>query len=149
MYSWVLMKKVLLSLLRFVEHLPESSTEETAKTAIRKKNTMWNSFNDIVRALQIGRNKVISVIKELVGFGFIRKLKVLKKDGSYSDNHYSVADLAVPSAAFVRAAVYPGMLANRRSRINRAFFLLLAKLLAYLSECDIIYLLSTLSQRRR
>ena len=53
---------------------------------------MWNSFNDISRALQIGRNKVIAVINELVGMGFIRKLKVLKKDGSYSDNHYSVAD---------------------------------------------------------
>ena len=63
--------------------------------AVTKKNTMWNSFNDIARALQIGRNKVISVIKELVGLGFIRKLKVLKKDGSYSDNHYSVADPAV------------------------------------------------------
>ena len=60
--------------------------------AVTKKNDMWNSFNDISRALQIGRNKVIAVINELVGMGFIRKLKVLKKDGSYSDNHYSVAD---------------------------------------------------------
>ena len=57
--------------------------------AITKKNDMWNSFNDISRALQIGRKKVIAVINELVGMGFIRKLKVLKKDGSYSDNHYS------------------------------------------------------------
>ena len=61
-------------------------------TAVTKKNDMWNSFNDISRALQIGRNKVIAVINELVGMGFIRKLRVLKKDGSYSDNHYSVAD---------------------------------------------------------
>ena len=60
--------------------------------AVTKKNDMWNSFNDISRALQIGRNKAIAVINELVGMGFIRKLKVLKKDGSYSDNHYSVAD---------------------------------------------------------
>ena len=63
--------------------------------AITKKNDMWNSFNDISRALQIGRKKVIAVINELVGMGFIRKLKVLKKDGSYSDNHYSVSE---PSA---------------------------------------------------
>ena len=60
--------------------------------AVTKKNDMWNSFNDISRALQISRNKVIAVIKELVEMGIIRKLKVLKKDGSYSDNHYSVTD---------------------------------------------------------
>ena len=60
--------------------------------AVTKKNDMWNSFNDISRALQIGRKKVIAVINELVGMGFIRKLKVLKKDGSYSDNHYSVSE---------------------------------------------------------
>ena len=52
--------------------------------AITKKNDMWNSFNDISRALQIVRNKVIAVIKELAKRGFIRKLRVLKKDGSYS-----------------------------------------------------------------
>ena len=63
--------------------------------AITKKNDMWNSFNDISRALQIGRKKVIAVINELVEMGFIRKLKILKKDGSYSDNHYSVSE---PSA---------------------------------------------------
>jgi DNA-binding MarR family transcriptional regulator len=63
--------------------------------AITKKNDMWNSFNDISRALRIGRKKVIAVINELVGMGFIRKLKVLKKDGSYSDNHYSVSEPTV------------------------------------------------------
>ena len=51
---------------------------------------MWNSFNDISRALQLSKNKIVSVIKELVELGFIRKTKVLKKDGSYSDNHYSI-----------------------------------------------------------
>ena len=60
--------------------------------AVTKKNDMWNSFNDIARALHIGRNKVIAVIKELVELGFIRKLSVVKNDGSYSDNHYSIAD---------------------------------------------------------
>lgn len=62
------------------------------RAIVEKKNDMWNSFNDISRALQIGRKKVIAVINELVGMGFIRKLKVLKKDGSYSDNHYSVSE---------------------------------------------------------
>ena len=55
-----------------------------------KKNDMWNSFNDISRALQISKNKIVSVIKELVELGFIIKTKVMKKDGSYSDNHYSI-----------------------------------------------------------
>lgn len=60
--------------------------------AVTKKNDMWNSFNDIANALQIARKKVIAVINELVKMGFIRKLRVLKKDGSYSDNHYSVSE---------------------------------------------------------
>ena len=60
--------------------------------AITKKNDMWKSFTDISRDLQIGRTKVIAVIKELVSLGFIKKIKVLKKDGSYSDNHYSIAE---------------------------------------------------------
>ena len=60
--------------------------------AITKKNDMWNSFNDISRSLQIGRNKVIAVINELVELGVIVKSRVLKKDGSYSDNHYAIAD---------------------------------------------------------
>ena len=60
--------------------------------AVTKKNDMWNSFNDIANALQIARKKVIAVINELVSLGVIRKLRVLKKDGSYSDNHYSVSE---------------------------------------------------------
>lgn len=59
---------------------------------LTKKNDMWNSFNDIARALQIGRGKVISTINELVQLGFIRKLRILKSDGSYSDNHYSISE---------------------------------------------------------
>ena len=53
---------------------------------------MWNSFNDIARALQIARNKVIEVINELVELGVIVKKNILKKDGSYSDNHYSISE---------------------------------------------------------
>ncbi len=63
--------------------------------AVTTKNDMWNSFNDISRALKLGRNKVIAVINELVEMGLICKLKVLKKDGSYSDNHYSVSEPTV------------------------------------------------------
>ena len=62
------------------------------RAIVEKKNDMWNSFNDISRALQIGRNKVIAVINELVELGVISKSRVLKKDGSYSDNHYAIAD---------------------------------------------------------
>ena len=62
------------------------------RAIVEKKNDMWNSFNDISRSLQIGRNKVIAVINELVELGVIAKSRVLKKDGSYSDNHYAIAD---------------------------------------------------------
>ena len=57
-----------------------------------RQGFVWNSFNDIANALQIARKKVIAVINELVSLGVIRKLRVLKKDGSYSDNHYSVSE---------------------------------------------------------
>lgn len=60
--------------------------------AVTKKNDMWNSFNDIARALQISRNKVIATINELVRLGYICKFKVIKGDGSYSDNHYSIVE---------------------------------------------------------
>ena len=53
---------------------------------------LFRSFNDIARALQIARNKVIEVINELVELGFIVKKNILKKDGSYSDNHYSISE---------------------------------------------------------
>ena len=61
-------------------------------SAVTKKNDMWNSFNDIARYLGIARTKVIATISELVSMGLISKRRVLKKDGSYSDNHYSVSD---------------------------------------------------------
>ena len=61
------------------------------RAIVEKKNDMWNSFNDISRALQIGRNKVIDVINELVELGVIAKRNVIKDDGSYSDNHYSIS----------------------------------------------------------
>ncbi len=60
--------------------------------AVTKKNEMWNSYNDIAKALGIGRNKAVATIKELVQMGVVRLFKVLKKDGSYSDNHYSLSD---------------------------------------------------------
>ena len=51
------------------------------RAIVEKKNDMWNSFNDISRSLQIGRNKVVAVINELVELGVIVKSRVLKKDG--------------------------------------------------------------------
>lgn len=55
-----------------------------------KTKKMWNSYNDISRQLGVKRDSVISVIKELVEGGFLKKRTVLKKDGSYSDNHYEL-----------------------------------------------------------
>ena len=60
--------------------------------AVTKNNKMWNSYNDMAQALGIGRAKVISTVKELINMGVVRRFKVKKKDGSYSDNHYSLSD---------------------------------------------------------
>lgn len=60
--------------------------------AVTKKNESWNSYNDIAQALGIGRSKVIATIKELINMGVVRRFKIKKKDGSYSDNHYSLSD---------------------------------------------------------
>lgn len=60
--------------------------------AVTKKNDMWNSYNDISRALHIKREKVIETVNSLIRLGAVTKTKVKKKDGSYSDNHYSVSE---------------------------------------------------------
>ena len=63
------------------------------KTAVSRNKTSWNSFNDIAHALNIKRSSVIKTVQELVAIKLIRKLRVKKKDGSYSDNHYKVVSI--------------------------------------------------------
>lgn len=55
-----------------------------------KTKKMWNSYNDISRQLGINRKSAIATIRELIDKGFLKKKTVLKKDGSYSDNHYEI-----------------------------------------------------------
>ena len=60
------------------------------KCADSRSKRFWNSYNDISDKLKLSRSKVISAIAELVKLRLISKFKVIKKDGSYSDNHYQI-----------------------------------------------------------
>lgn len=50
----------------------------------------WNSYNDICQELNLKRSAVIKTISELLKLRLIKRYRVRKKDGSYSDNHYKV-----------------------------------------------------------
>lgn len=63
------------------------------KSAVSANKTSWNSFNDIAQTLNVKRSSVIKTVQELVSMKLIRKTRVKKKDGSYSDNHYKVVAL--------------------------------------------------------
>lgn len=60
------------------------------KCADSRSKRFWNSYNDISAKLKLSRSKVISAIAELVRLSLINKFKIIKKDGSYSDNHYQI-----------------------------------------------------------
>lgn len=63
------------------------------KAANSSNKRSWNSFNDIANALGIKRTAVVQTVKELITMKLIRKYRVKKKDGSFSDNHYKVVAL--------------------------------------------------------
>lgn len=60
----------------------------------------WNSYNDICRLLDLKRSAVIKTISELVVLGLIKKYKIRKKDGSFSDNQYKIITLKPPKYKF-------------------------------------------------
>lgn len=66
------------------------------KCADSRSKRFWNSYNDICSALHLKRSAVVQTLKELVSVGLIKKYRVRKKDGSYSDNHYKVVALKPP-----------------------------------------------------
>ena len=84
------------------------------KCADSRSKRFWNSYNDICSALHLKRSAVVQTIKELVIFGLLKKYKVRKKDGSYSDNHYKVVALKPPKRKIMRK--------KRRSRLALGFF---------------------------
>lgn len=53
-----------------------------------KTGKCWNSYNDLASKLYMSRSRVIEIVKALIGKGFLLVKKVIKKDGSLSDNHY-------------------------------------------------------------
>ena len=63
------------------------------KSASSANKRCWNSFNDIANALNVKRSAVIRTVSELDTMKLIRKYRVKKKDGSFSDNHYKVVAL--------------------------------------------------------
>lgn len=66
------------------------------KCADSSSKRFWNSYNDICSALHLKRSAVIQTVKELIVLGLLKKYRVRKKDGSYSDNHYKVIALKPP-----------------------------------------------------
>ena len=60
-----------------------------------KTGECWNSYTDISNALKVKRSAVIETIKELISLQVIERIKVLKKDGSYSDNHYRLFEKVI------------------------------------------------------
>lgn len=50
--------------------------------------TMWNSYNDIANAIKSTRSAVMRIIADLVNLSLIKKIKIKKENGAYSDNHY-------------------------------------------------------------
>lgn len=65
------------------------------KCADSKTKQFWNSYNDISHALNIKRSSVITTISELIKLGLINRYKVIKKDGSYSDNYYQINTIII------------------------------------------------------
>ena len=63
------------------------------KCAESHSQRFWNSYNDICQELNLKRSAVIKTISELISYGLIKRYKVKKRDGSYSDNHYRVITL--------------------------------------------------------
>ena len=82
------------------------------KCADSRSMRFWNSYNDICSALHLKRSAVVQTLKELVCIGLIKKYRVRKKDGSYSDNHYKVIALKPPRIRRKR---------KRRSRLALGF----------------------------
>ncbi len=60
------------------------------KCADSRSRRFWNSYNDISTQLKLSRSKVIKAISELVKLRLISKFRIIKTDGSYSDNHYQI-----------------------------------------------------------
>ena len=66
------------------------------KCSESRTQRFWNSYNDICRELNLKRSCVIKTISELLKYGLIKKYRIKKRDGSFSDNHYRVVLLNTP-----------------------------------------------------
>ena len=101
----------------FKYHLTAAQTRMylyCCKCADSRSKRFWNSDNDICSALHLKRSAVIQTVKELIVLGLLKKYRVRKKDGSYSDNHYKVIALKPPRTRIRRKR-------KRRSRLALDF----------------------------
>lgn len=64
------------------------------KCSESRSKRFWNSYNDICCLLNLKRSAVIKTISELIEIGLIKRYRVKKRDGSYSDNHYRINNLS-------------------------------------------------------
>ena len=85
------------------------------KCSESRSKRFWNSYNDICRSLKLKRSAVIKTISELLILGLIKKYRIRKKDGSFSDNHYRIISLKPPKYKF-------GQKKRRCSFAPRTFF---------------------------
>lgn len=83
------------------------------KCADSRSKRFWNSYNDICRSLGLKRSAVIKTVSELIKIGLIKRYKVTKRNGSYSDNHYKVMIWKMPKRKIKRK--------KRRSRFALGF----------------------------
>lgn len=60
----------------------------------------WNSYNDICQQLNIKRSAVIKTMAELIEMGLIKRYRLKKKNGSYSDNNYKIVTLRLSKYKF-------------------------------------------------
>lgn len=63
------------------------------KCADSKTKRFWNSYNDISDKLGISRSTAVKIINELEILKLITKIKMVKKNGAYSDNHYIINEI--------------------------------------------------------
>lgn len=72
------------------------------KCADSRSKRFWNSYNDICRSLGLKRSAVIKTVSELIKIGLVKRYKVTKRNGSYSDNHYKVMIWKLPKRIIKR-----------------------------------------------
>lgn len=75
--------------------ISSTTTVSSVIDSLRRKGyiTDIKRYYSEYKMLGVSRSSVIKAINELVALKLIKKQRVIKKDGSYSDNHYKVVSV--------------------------------------------------------